>query len=280
MDFSLVLASQAIEPIIEHGETGWQLRIPADCRIAALQAIHAYRVENRRWPWRREVTNSGVLFDGAAMVWVLLIVFFYWLSEQRTDFRNWSVMDAQLVSQGQWWRLFTATWLHADLAHLASNATLGLVLLGLAMGRFGTGFGALGACLAGVGGNVFSWLLFPGPHRSLGASGLVMGCLGLLAAQTMPLWRLRKPAWRPAPPFKPLVARLLAGVLLFVLLGLSPGTDVMAHFGGFLTGLLIGWPLAFVPQPNRHGKLNLLAALVFALLIVYPWWLALRHVPR
>ena len=277
MDFSLVLISQAIEPIIEHTETGWQMRIPAGCRVAALQAIHAYRVENRRWPWRREVTSSGILFDWAAIVWVLLIVFFYWLSAQRMDFQSWGVMDSQLVSQGQWWRFFTAAWLHGDIAHLASNATLGLVLLGLALGRYGTGFGVLAAYFAGVGGNVFSWLLFPGPHRSLGASGFVMGCLGLLAAQTLPLWRTRRPAWRSRTTLKPMVARLLAGVLLFVLLGLAPGTDVMAHFGGFLSGVVLGWLLAFLPQPNRFAKLNLLSALLFAVLIILPWWLALRN---
>jgi len=277
MDFSLVLISQAIEPIIEHTETGWQMRIPSGCRVAALQAIHAYRVENRRWPWRREVTSSGILFDWAAIVWVLLIVFFYWLSAQRMDFQSWGVMDSQLVSQGQWWRFFTAAWLHGDIAHLASNATLGLVLLGLALGRYGTGFGVLAAYFAGVGGNVFSWLLFPGPHRSLGASGFVMGCLGLLAAQTLPLWRTHRPAWRSRTTLKPVVARLLAGVLLFVLLGLAPGTDVMAHFGGFVSGVVLGWPLAFLPQPNRFGKLNLLSALLFAVLIILPWWLALRN---
>ena len=103
-----------------------------------------------------------------------------------------------------------------------------------------------------------------------------MGCLGMLAAQALPhgQWRVR--AGRASPEMKPLMARLLAGVLLFVLLGLAPGTDVMAHFGGFLTGFLMGWPLAFIPQPSRYGKLNLLAAFSSAALVIVPWWLAIR----
>ena len=28
--------------------------------------------------------------------------------------------------------------------------------------------------------------------------------------------------------------------MLFVLLGLEPGTDVVAHFGGFVSGLILG----------------------------------------
>ena len=36
-------------------------------------------------------------------------------------------------------------WLHADVGHFATNATFGLVLLGLVMGRYGTGVGLLAA---------------------------------------------------------------------------------------------------------------------------------------
>ncbi len=87
-------------------------------------------------------------------------------------------MDGAAVAHGQWWRLFTAIWLHADLAHLATNATIGLLLLGLAMGRYGTGAGLLAAYLAGAGGNLVAGLISLQPHRSLGASGMVIGCLG------------------------------------------------------------------------------------------------------
>ena len=109
-----------------------------------------------------------------------------------------------------------------SVGHFATNATFGLVLLGLVMGRYGTGAGLLATYLAGAGGNVIAWLLFTGPYRSVGASGMVLGCLGLLAVQSFSLWRQTPHAG------KYIVSGIVGGVMLFVLLGLTPGTDVLA----------------------------------------------------
>jgi membrane associated rhomboid family serine protease len=179
-------------------------------------------------------------------------------------------MDGTAVASGQWWRLFTAMWLHADVGHLAANATIGLVLLGLVMGRYGTGVGFLAAYLSGAGGNVMAWRLSPGPHHSLGASGMVLGCLGLLAVQSFSLWRQTPHAT------KYIVGGLVGGVMLFVLLGLTPGTDVLAHLGGFCTGLALGGALALAPGVAQKAGINLLCGFLFALLVILPWWLALR----
>ena len=66
--------------------------------------------------------------------------------------------------------------------------------------------------------------------------------------------------------------------MLFVLLALTPGTDVMAHLGGFGSGLLLGALLSLVPGIAQKPKANLLSGLAFALLVIVPWWLALRSV--
>jgi hypothetical protein len=65
--------------------------------------------------------------------------------------------------------------------------------------------------------------------------------------------------------------------MLFVLLGLDPGTDVVAHLGGFLCGLLLGAGLALVPNLARRAGSNLLCGLIFGALIILPWWLAFRR---
>ena len=173
---------------------------------------------------------------------------------------------------GQWWRLFTAMWLHADLAHLATNAALGLVLLGLAMGRYGTGAGLLAAYLAGAGGNLVAGLLSLQTHRSLGSSGMVMGSLGLLAVQSVPLWRKTPHA------AKFILSGLFGGSMLFALLALTPGSDVVAHLGGFVCGLLLGILLSLVPEIAHKPRANLLMGLLFAIMVIVPWWLALRSV--
>ena len=179
-------------------------------------------------------------------------------------------MDSAALASGEWWRIFTAEVLHADLLHFATNAVFGLLLLGLAMGRYGAGVGLLAAYLAGAGGNVVSWLLHSETHRALGASGVVMGALGLLVPQSVTSLRGNPRALHLA------FSGLTGGVLLFVLLGLSPGTDVAAHFGGFAAGAFIGFWLALVPRLEQRRWVNWLAGIILAALVIWPWLLALR----
>ncbi len=272
MDWGLVLVSQGIESTIAFAEEErtWSLLVSAEEHVPALEAIRLYEWENRHWPWRQPVFPGGLIFDGGSLAWMLLVGAFYCLSSANPAMRAAGVMDAAAVTHGEWWRLFTAVWLHADLSHLASNAGLGLVFLGLAMGRFGTGVGLLAAYLAGAGGNVLVWGLST-KAGSLGASGMVMGSLGLLAAQSLAIER-ESPHGR-----KYLLTGILAGLMLFVLLGLDPASDIRAHLGGFVAGALLGGSLSPFHQPGSNGKLNALCGGIFALLVIWPWWLALRH---
>lgn len=269
LDWSLALVSQGIESILDcDPESGWGLLVEESAHARACAVIQQYQKENRRWPWRQKVFAPDIHFDWGSLAWVFLIAVFFWLSGQSASFRDVGMMKSAAVAHGEWWRLFTAIFLHADVGHLASNAVIGFVLLGLAMGRCGTGIGLLAALLAGAGGNVASWLVYPGDHQGLGASGMVLGCLGLLAAQSVPQLMRHPKAWKLA------VSGVAAGGMLFVLLGLSPGTDVVAHLGGFAGGLLLGTLLAFWPQLVRHTAANLTAGGLFSVLTVISWWFA------
>ena len=145
LDWSLVLVSQGIETTIVQADDGpgWGLLVSERDYGNALRTLRLYRLENRSWPWQQPILRPGYLFDWGSLAWALLACLFFWLGT-RTDLQSGGLMDATAVAHGQWWRLFTAMWLHADLAHLATNATIGLVLLGLAMGRYGTGVGPPG----------------------------------------------------------------------------------------------------------------------------------------
>jgi rhomboid protease GluP len=269
MDWSLVLASQDIATTIDCSpeEADWGLLVHPQDYPRARETLDLYRLENRHWAWRKQVLRGGLLFDWTSLLWVLLLCVFYAIAADRPGLREAGMMEGGAVSQGQFWRLFTAMWLHADLGHLASNAALGIVLLGLAMGRFGTGVGLLGAYLAGLGGNLAVWLLSFG-HASLGASGLVMGCLGLVAASTF-FWERRRPRT-----IRYVARGVLAGALLFVLLGLSPETDVRAHIGGFVSGVVLGILLNARPKAARNERLNLVAGAIFTVLVILPWGMA------
>jgi membrane associated rhomboid family serine protease len=300
MDWSLVLVSQGIEATIDSDpEQGWGLIVAANDSQRAIKTLRQYHLENRSWPWRRARSDSRASFDWTSLAWIFLIVVFYWLEGHRSGFRDAGVMDAAAVSHGEWWRLFTAVFLHADPAHLAANAGVGLLLLGLVMGRYGTGVGALAAFLSGVGGNVLTWLIY-GTHRSLGASGMVMGCIGLLAVQSISeLFRRRvtapvpdavrsassesnMPGRRPAlqskypHALKYVGSALAGGAMLFAYLGLSPESDVLAHFGGFVSGILLGAALALIPHVAQRTVLNVCAGVLLSLLVILAWWGALK----
>jgi rhomboid protease GluP len=272
MDWSLVLISQGIGSEIQQDQVNstWGLVVMPEDYLKAVSAIRQYRMENRRW-WRREVFRPGLLFDWGSLAWVALLVLFYWVDAQ-AGLRSAGVMDNAAVAAGQWWRLFTAVWLHGDLGHLATNASVGLLLLGLSMGRIGTGPGLLMAYLAGAGGNAIAMLFSPRSSVSLGASGMVMGCLGILTAQSF--LQLRTTRFD-AKMFIPAIA---AGIMLFVLLGLSPDTYVQAHLGGFVSGLILGSFGLFAPAISRKTLVNVGCGLMFTLLVLLPWWLGLSGV--
>jgi rhomboid protease GluP len=274
MDWSLVLASQGIEHAVKHDEaTGWTLAVTRADYEKALAQIHLYRLENLQWRWRQPVFQPGLFFDWSSLAWVLLNIVFYWWSEARTDLRTIGMMNGAALAHGEWWRLFTGTWLHADIAHLAMNMVFGFLFLGLVLGRYGPGIGLLAAYLAGVGGNLFAWWVYGGNHLSLGASGVVTGALGLLAVQSVTL--LKRPSVNT---FRLFAAGLMAAVLLFVFLGVSPESDVVAHFGGFLSGLLLGVPLALASRFVHRPSINLTAGFLFMVLVILPWWRALTSI--
>jgi membrane associated rhomboid family serine protease len=100
---------------------------------------------------------------------------------------------------------------------------------------------------------------------------MVMGCLGLLAIQSISIWGKTSRLG------KDFLAGLFGGVLLFVLLGVAPGTDVVAHFGGFVSGLVLGSVLSPFIRKLRKPLPNALGALCFVALVLWPWWLAFRH---
>jgi membrane associated rhomboid family serine protease len=273
MDWSLVLLSQGIETTIQGADKdhGWQLIVAPVEHARALESIRQYQMENRAHAWRRYLRWSGLIFDWRSTLWFLLLILLFALNETRFPVLEVAGrMDNEAVWSGEWWRLLTAIMLHAGISHLIANVTAGVLLLGLAMGSFGPGFGLLGSYLAGGGGNLAGLFLYPMSHLGLGASGMVMGALGLLTAQSLTALRGGASARQV------IVRAFMGGLLLLVLWGFNPTTDVIAHIGGFLTGILLGGLLALFPAKLIESKLaNRAAALVFATLVIGTWLLAL-----
>jgi membrane associated rhomboid family serine protease len=272
MDWSLVLISQGIESIVLPRESDgvWVLEVPESDFQRATESVTAYERENAT-AWRRELKWTGLLFDARAVLWfAALILFHAFEATSRTDFRIVGAVDRVAVLHGEWWRLFTAVTLHADIAHLAANVTIGIVFLGLAMGCFGAGNALLLSLIGGVLGNVATVLVHDGPFRSLGASGMVMASLGLLTAHSLSIARHEKrTVW--------LGRGVLAGCLLVVLLGFSPRSDVAAHIGGFVAGIALGIIAMRFRNHLLRRTTNASSLFITVMLVLATWWLALRH---
>lgn len=271
MDWSLVLASQGIECALEHDAAAgiWMLRIPPAEEARAYEAIRQFRRENRGRPWHHAVPGSDLWFHGGVVFWAIALALVH-------TFQPWlanGIFSYARADQGEWWRAFTAVWLHKDVAHLASNAVMGLLLLGLTMARYGAGLTLLATLFAGAGANGFAlWARQADAQfsqlRGLGASGMVMAALGMLAVQSLPLWRTGRQGTRLV------LGGLAAGTLLFVLTGTDPDSDVLAHAVGFAVGAILGGLAALLSERWRE-PVNRAAGLLFAALVAVTWGLAL-----
>ncbi len=181
-----------------------------------------------------------------------------WLGPQGPDriLLTFGLIPLQVL-QGQWWRLFTAPWLHADPLHLLMNL-LALAILGppveIAWGPARTWLIFLGSSMAGTIAGV-AWSLpsapgGPAAHHlaqlaaaplSVGISGAIFGLLAAMIGLAVVLWP------RLGPRLRVLLLQRPA-VLLLVLLAVSslgPRIDLAAHLGGALGGL--SWALMLRP---------------------------------
>jgi rhomboid protease GluP len=143
-----------------------------------------------------------------------------------------------LIALGQYWRLGTAMFLHAEPMHLAFNM-YALFILGRDIeGFYGhTRFAAI-YFLAGLAGNVASYALGAANMVSVGASGAIFGLIGaeiaLLVSNRTLFGSSRK-------------SRLLNLAFLLVInlvYGFANrGINMLAHLGGLAAGLALGFAL-------------------------------------
>lgn len=144
------------------------------------------------------------------------------------------------VEQGEWWRLWSCTFLHIGVVHLACNMITLFSVATKAEQVYGNArFLALYA-LSGLAGSLAS--VFTGDSVSAGASGALFGVCGAIAVLG---WRYRE-QWPPA--FRRSLFQGMMPMIGYNLLyGFSnSGIDNAAHLGGLVAGA--AFALAVRPQ--------------------------------
>jgi membrane associated rhomboid family serine protease len=157
-----------------------------------------------------------------------------WLSTDGQALTDLLLMDKLAVANGQYWRLWTVTLLHADPLHLAFNM-YALWIAGPIVERwYGPGRFLAFYLACAAGGSVASFVL--GEARfGVGASGAIFGLFGILLA----VGRLHHPVDRQSRAIVGQVGMLIVFNLVF---GFASGgtIDNWAHIGGLVAGLWLG----------------------------------------
>jgi len=272
---AVVLAASGIPQRLENTGAGWTLMVAAGDMGRASSTLAAYDQENREdAQGRTSPPVYGTTWIGV-LIAALLVGFFVATGPRRPNvwFDRGSAA-AQAILAGEVWRTVTALTLHADLAHVLSNAIACLVLVTGVAWWLGPGVGTWLVLLAGAGGNTLTALTHGESSASIGASTAIFGALGILAVRQFGA-RQRNlatghKAW----------VVIAASLALLGMLGTAPGSDVLAHAFGFLVGGLLGVaPELSQRRPVGRASQCLLALAAGALVLIC-WGIALAAVGR
>ncbi len=173
-------------------------------------------------------------------------------AKNRSDFdQQWARSSftqrySQKSGEFNFFRMFTACFLHGDWGHLIGNMVMLLIVGLLVEGALGRGPFLMTYLLAGIGGGVLSSLLrMHGSGYGLGASGAIAGLMGALPV----VWGLRKVRVFYWLAFYFDYVRVPALVLLPIWLGyeiysllfVKANIGFDAHAGGMIAGALVAW---------------------------------------
>jgi len=156
------------------------------------------------------------------------------------------------VTGGEWWRLVTPIFMHGSMMHFFFNSFL-LVQLGpLAQQLYGSRLWPI-YLLCGLSGSAASQLTRP--TMTVGASGAIMGLIGLLLVNGL---RNRSQLGQA---MKSMLIRL---ILYTVILSVVFNIDHRAHAGGFFCGALLAYliPEGETKSPALWNALSFLGVLL------------------
>mmetsp|Transcript_17860 Transcript_17860/g.26735 ORF Transcript_17860/g.26735 Transcript_17860/m.26735 type:complete len:514 (+) Transcript_17860:113-1654(+) len=132
----------------------------------------------------------------------------------------------------QAWRFFLPIMLHAGLIHAVLNLLVQLQLGGELEKVSGWWRFTLMYFGSGIGGNIFAAVFVP-DQISVGASSAIYGLFGVDFVLLFHFWKITENK------FSSLCCSIIS-TILYLGVGTLPWIDNWAHFGGFLTGLLLG----------------------------------------
>lgn len=172
------------------------------------------------------------------IVWLLMQLLGGFLNQDVDVLLRFGAIFGPLIATGEYWRFFTAMFLHAGIIHLFFNCFALFIFGRLVEGVYGNARFTAIYLLAGLSGGVLSYM-FNRTAIAVGASGAIFGILGALAAYFVVHRNTLGEMGR----------RNLTGLATIAAINLAiglliPNIDNWAHFGGLAGGFVMGLALA------------------------------------
>ncbi len=277
-DRSLVVSAMEVPHWIVRRDGGFVLCVEPERAEEVAEELGRFEIERGERTSLPEATVAPAKYSTISL-WVGGWILCGFYAAQIAGPRWWEdrgTASSKAIMGGEWWRVFTALTLHADLGHLGSNLAAGLVCAGFLLPVLGSGWTWLCIVLAGGAGNwLNAWGHRDVEHLSIGASTSVFAALGILVAAQCAMRTLAVRKVRAREFLLPVGAGL--GLLAYLGVG-DQQTDYMAHFFGLLAGLPLGvagvWLRLGAKTPDAAQRALAWSA---AAMLGLCWRLAARH---
>lgn len=203
---------------------GWQC---PECTRAGAKRSRQVPAFSRTGPGRSGVVGSTNPTPIVLTIIAIDVVVFFLerFGNDSAVITRYALWPRAIYVHDQYYRAFTAMFLHANFQHIFFNM-LALLIVGPAVEvqlgkvRFLTLY-----LIAGLGGSVGSYLLSPANELGLGASGAIMGVMGAYVVLGL---RRKLP-----------IAPVVGLIVLNLLIGFTGNIDWRAHLGGLGVGALL-----------------------------------------
>lgn len=223
-------------------EAGHRLLVEPSAAASAREQLARFDRENVDWPPRLPADAAPRRHAEleTPLLWTLVLLASYWAQDVWPAWTELGALEPRAIfDRGELWRPLTALVLHADGAHLVSNALGSFGVFAAVLTTVGRRRGWLLIAAAAIAGNfAAAGLNYPGPYNSIGASTAVFAALGLLTGRAV---RVATAAHR-LQRWRAMITPFAAGLAVLGLYGAGGvQIDVLAHATGFTAGLALGF---------------------------------------
>ncbi len=241
-----------IDKKLKFSEEGVMLFLKVTQDINKKNKEEAVRVENIFKP--KTVVITYILMA------INILIFLYGMLGNQAFLVNNFATYGPFIKMGDWYRLITGCFIHADIMHIAFNMYALYILGRQAETFFGKTKFLIIYFLSALGGSLLSILLNVNTV-SVGASGAIFGILGamLYFGYNFRVYLGNN-----------LYKQIITIILLNVAIGMfSTGIDLFAHLGGLVAGFLVSYALGLKSKSKASDHVNgvILTLLYFGFLI-------------